>query len=112
MPIKLFDSPGYRIFADAESISEVYDDLKAEGFDFTATSEADKTNKQDNLGGASIHRPLTYQEFDTNFKDIYPVGSVYMNATDARNPLDILGFGIWERLPAGNTLFNIASSTE
>ena len=111
MPVKLFDSPGYRVFADAETITEVYDDFKAEGFDFTATSTADKINKQNTIGGASVHRPLTYQELDTNFKDIYPVGSVYMNATDARNPLEILGFGIWERLPAGNTLFNIASST-
>ncbi len=38
------------------------------------------------LGGGSIHRPLSYQEFDTNFREIYPVGSVYMNATDGTNP--------------------------
>lgn len=32
---------------------------------------------------------------------VYPVGSVYVNITDGRNPADILGFGTWEALPAG-----------
>ena len=34
-------------------------------------------------------------------KDLYPVGSVYVNITDSRTPADILGFGTWEALPAG-----------
>lgn len=34
-------------------------------------------------------------------QSVYPVGSVYVNITDSRNPADILGFGTWEALPAG-----------
>jgi hypothetical protein len=59
------------------------------------------------LGGGSIHRPLSYQEFDTNFREIYPVGSVYMNATDGTNPATLLGFGTWEKIPTGKTLLGL-----
>ena len=111
MPVKLFDSPGYKVFPDAESVNEVYSNLKRQGFDFTATSDINKENREEQEGGASIHRPLTYEEFDRNFTGVYPIGSVYMNATDPRNPQSILGFGTWERLPAGYNLLNVASST-
>ena len=111
MPVKLFNSPGYVVLTDAESISGMYDDLKSAGYDFTVGSELEKTQKEEQLGGASIHRPLTYQDFDRNFTEIYPIGSVYMNADDPRDPLDILGFGEWERIPSGHSLFNIAQST-
>lgn len=30
---------------------------------------------------------------------IYPIGSVYMNATDATNPGTLLGFGVWVSIP-------------
>lgn len=117
MPVKLFDSPGYKVFPDAESVTDVYDDLRQAGYDFVvvnsdpALGTAAKEDREEQIGGASVHRPLTYQEFDENFKEIYPIGSIYMNATNPANPLQILGFGTWERIPAGNTLFNIASST-
>lgn len=77
MPVKLFDSP------DASAA-----DLKS-------------------IGGGSIYRPLGYQEFDTNFRDIYPVGSVYMNATDNTNPNILLGFGQWERIEPGHSLLGL-----
>jgi|LULE01.1.fsa_nt_gb hypothetical protein len=111
MPVKLFDSPGYKVFPDAESINDVYSNLKRQGYDFTATSDLNKQAREEQEGGASIHRPLTYADFDTNFVDAYPIGSVYMNATDPRNPAILLGFGTWERLPAGHNLLNVASST-
>lgn len=59
------------------------------------------------IGGGSIHRPLSYDEFDTNFRDIYPVGSIYMNATDGTDPNTLLGFGIWERVPVGKSLLGL-----
>jgi hypothetical protein len=51
---------------------------------------------------------------------MYPVGSIYTNATDATNPGTLLGFGTWTafgagRVPvgfdAGNALFNTAEET-
>jgi hypothetical protein len=51
---------------------------------------------------------------------LYPVGSIYTNATNATNPATLLGFGTWTafgagRVPvgfdAGNALFNTAEET-
>ena len=59
MPIKLFDSPGYKVFPDAESIDQLYNNLKKDGYDFTATDDAHKEDREEQEGGASIHRALT-----------------------------------------------------
>lgn len=51
---------------------------------------------------------------------VYPVGSIYINATNATNPATLLGFGTWSafgagRVPVGydatNTNFNSAEKT-
>jgi hypothetical protein len=51
---------------------------------------------------------------------LYPVGSIYTNATNSTNPATLLGFGTWTafgagRVPvgfnSGNTLFNAAEKT-
>ena len=34
-------------------------------------------------------------------KQVYPVGSIYINATDNTNPATLLGFGTWEAFGAG-----------
>ena len=53
-------------------------------------------------------------------KLLYPVGSIYINATNATNPTTLLGFGTWTafgagRVPvgfdAGNALFDSAEET-
>lgn len=41
---------------------------------------------------------------------IYPVGSIYMNMTDGRNPSEILKFGTWVAIP-GRYLLGVGSST-
>lgn len=44
---------------------------------------------------------------------VYPVGSIYENDRDDRNPADILGFGQWSVFGAGRVLVAInASDTE
>jgi len=40
----------------------------------------------------------------------YPVGSIYMNASNATNPATLLGFGTWETFSAGRVLIGIDSS--
>ena len=39
----------------------------------------------------------------------YPVGSVYMNATNSTNPATLLGFGTWVALGAGRMLVGFSS---
>ena len=40
----------------------------------------------------------------------YPVGSLYMNASNATNPATLLGFGTWAAFGAGRVLVGIDSS--
>lgn len=45
---------------------------------------------------------------DTNanvsLEKIYPVGSIYMNASNSTNPAEIFGFGTWQALDEGRVL--------
>ena len=41
---------------------------------------------------------------------IYPIGSIYTNATDSTNPATLFGFGTWEAFGAGRVLVGKASS--
>lgn len=41
---------------------------------------------------------------------IYPVGSIYINATSSSNPSVLLGFGTWEAFGAGRMIVGLNSS--
>lgn len=43
---------------------------------------------------------------------MYPVGSIYINATDPLNPATLFGFGTWEEFGAGKTLLGAGSETD
>ena len=42
--------------------------------------------------------------------NVYPVGSIYMNATNSTNPSSLLGFGSWSRFGEGKMLISQLSS--
>jgi hypothetical protein len=44
------------------------------------------------------------------FQTIYPVGSIYINASSSTNPNALLGFGTWEAFGAGRVLVGLNSS--
>lgn len=41
---------------------------------------------------------------------VYPVGSIYMNATNSRNPATIFGFGTWVQISAGRVLLGAGTA--
>lgn len=41
---------------------------------------------------------------------VYPVGSIYTNASDSTNPATLLGFGTWEAFASGRVMVGKASS--
>lgn len=43
-------------------------------------------------------------------KNVYPVGSIYMNAIDSRNPATIFGFGTWVQISAGRVLLGAGTA--
>jgi hypothetical protein len=64
-------------------------------------------------GGAITIAPdaITSTEIAQSFLDtIYPIGSIYTNATDSTNPGTLLGFGTWVSFGAGRVPVGIDSS--
>lgn len=47
---------------------------------------------------------------NVDFSVIYPVGSIYMNASVSTNPATLLGFGTWTSFGAGRVLVGLDSS--
>ena len=43
---------------------------------------------------------------------VHPVGSLYLNASNATNPATLLGFGTWTALGAGRMLIGVGSGTD
>ena len=41
---------------------------------------------------------------------VYPVGSIYINATSSSNPSSLLGFGTWEAFGAGRVMVGLNAS--
>lgn len=44
------------------------------------------------------------------FSSLYPVGSIYINATNATNPATLLGFGTWTAFGAGRVMVGFNTS--
>jgi hypothetical protein len=44
------------------------------------------------------------------FQSIYPIGSIYINATSSTNPASLLGFGTWEAFGAGRVMVGLDAS--
>ena len=71
-----------------------------QGTNLTATSQIQGLNSLNglNYGVKEEDAPFTHTELDSNFKSMWPVGSVYINASSNRNPRDssLIGFGVWK----------------
>lgn len=54
--------------------------------------------------------PTSYYTKTEVLEKVYPVGSIYMNATDSRNPAQIFGFGTWKQISAGRVLLGAGTA--
>ena len=82
--------------------------------DAAVFSSAAVDNTKTTLSGGAITiapNAITSTEIAQSFLDtIYPIGSVYTNATDSTNPGTLLGFGTWVSFGAGRVQVGIDSS--
>jgi len=82
--------------------------------DAAVFSSAAVDNTKTTLSGGAITiapNSITLTEVAQSFLDkIYPIGSIYTNATDSTNPGTLLGFGTWEAFAEGRVPVGIASS--
>ena len=82
--------------------------------DAAVFSSAAVDNTKTTLSGGAITiapNAITSTEIAQSFLDtIYPIGSVYTNATDSTNPGTLLGFGTWVEFAKGEVLVGRNSS--
>ncbi len=81
--------------------------------DAAVFSSAAVDNTKTTLSGGAITiapNAITTTEIAQSFLDsIYPIGSIYTNATDSTNPGTLLGFGTWTAFGAGKVAVGIDS---
>lgn len=65
----------------------------------TGVTQATTTDNTTLATTAFVQQEITANEF--NLANAYPVGSIYMNASDSTNPATLLGFGTWVAFGAG-----------
>ena len=81
----------------------------------TFSSAAVDNTKTTLSGGAITIAPnaITTTEIAQSFLDsIYPIGSIYTNATDSTNPGTLLGFGTWVQFAAGRMMLGFGQGTD
>lgn len=59
--------------------------------------------------GTSTTQIATTAFVQANISGAYPVGSIYINASNATNPATLLGFGTWTAFGAGKVMVGIDS---
>ena len=108
-------------FSDGEQVTSTKLNTAVDGATFASGAVDDVSTQLS--GGAIIVKDggVTLQKLATALKDaLYPVGSIYTNATDSNNPATLIGFGTWVafgagRVPvgidAGDTDFDTAEET-
>ena len=75
----------------------------------TATDE--EINKLDGLTATTTElNLLSGKTAIPTAADAYPIGSIYMNASNSANPASLLGFGTWSSFGAGRVLTGLDSS--
>lgn len=75
----------------------------------TATDE--ELNKLDGLTASTAElNLLAGQTALSSVADSYPIGSIYMNATNSANPASLLGFGTWTSFGTGRVLVGLDST--
>lgn len=84
--------------------------------DAAVFSSAAVDNTKTTLSGGAITiapNAITSTEIAQSFLDtIYPIGSVYTNATDSTNPGTLLGFGTWVQFAAGRMALGFGQGTD
>lgn len=53
---------------------------------------------------------VAWTDNSSSVASAYPVGSLYINASDGTNPASLLGFGTWERFGEGRMILSASSA--
>lgn len=102
--IRITSESGARLLAQTRALSATGGEVKISELEEATTLNADDAipvATDDATVKATIETLTT-----TMLKATYPVGSIYLNATNATNPATLLGFGTWQRLGQGRMMID------
>lgn len=97
-------------FSDGEQVTSAKLNTAVDGATFASGAVDDVSTQLS--GGAIIVKDggVTLQKLATAVKDaLYPIGSIYTNATNSTNPATLIGFGTWVAFGAGKVIVGIDS---
>jgi hypothetical protein len=99
-----------RTFQDGEQLTAEKLNVLVDGAEFSSAAVDNSTTRLSS-GGAITVKPegITSNELapSERWQNAYPVGSIYMNASNSDNPSTLLGFGTWVSFGAGRVLVGI-----
>jgi hypothetical protein len=112
-----------RIFANGEQLTAEKLNVLVDEASFNSSTAVDNSTTRVNGSGAITVKPqgITSTELASGavqasnlatsaLAAAYPVGSIYMNASNSNNPSTLLGFGTWAAFGAGRVPVGIDSS--
>ena len=90
-----------------DNFSEIYNDIG----DGSTLASASKTQTLSNKTITTEANTITNDgNVVTTLQKVYPIGSIYINATNGTNPGTLLGFGTWAAFGAGRVPVGINDS--
>ena len=90
-----------------DNFSEIYNDIG----DGSTLASASKTQTLSNKTITTEANTITNDgNVVTTLQKVYPIGSIYINATNGTNPGTLLGFGTWATFGAGRVPVGINDS--
>jgi hypothetical protein len=107
------DAQGYEwqgawVTATAYAVNDTVEN-DGSGYICTSAHTSGSTTEPD-VGASWSDKWDLFIEGGTNLvEQVYPVGSIYINATSSTNPATLLGFGTWSAFGAGRVLVGIDS---
>lgn len=97
------------VTADATELN-ILDGVTADATELNILDGATATTAEVNYLSGVTSAIQTQIDGLPTMSEIYPVGSIYINASDSTNPGTLLGFGTWEAFGAGKVPVGIDSS--
>jgi len=90
-----------------DNFSEIYNDIG----DGSTLASASKTQTLSNKTITTEANTITNDgNVVTTLQKVYPIGSIYINATNSTNPGTLLGFGTWTAFGAGKVMVGLDSA--
>lgn len=105
-----------RIFSNGEQLTAEKLNVLVDEASFNSSTAVDNSTTRVNGSGAITVKPqgITSTELapSERWQNAYPVGSIYMNASDSTDPSVLLGFGTWAAFGAGRVLIGEGSDSD